>query len=87
MSDLLVIAFLSAFLVAGFFIWFLLRKKSVDSVPSHVSSEPSSDLLAGSSGDLVLAELPITFSNLETTPDLSRMIEVRDVELVSRLNS
>ena len=90
MSDLLVIASLViAFiaLISSLSFWFLSNRKSSETQISGISSTSNVDSRIQNSSELVMSDLPLTFTNLSKSPDTTKLKEVQDVELVSRLNA
>ena len=87
MSDLLVVAILVSLILVG--LLFLLLSKRAGKV-SASGALVSQDRLTSEHpeiSELALADLPLSFKNLATIPDRSELVEVKDLELISRLDA
>jgi hypothetical protein len=87
MSDLLVFASLAIAFIAFMSFWFLFKSKSSDDQGAEKSSNGNLDRRNPNSLEVMMPDLPLIFTNLATLPDTANLKEVKDIELVSRLNA
>ncbi len=87
MSDLLLVLGFAVVLIVGVLFWYFSRKSKETSIPNGTPLVKAESGEEGNPADLVLVDLPLSFSNLATTPDMSKLVQIKDVEVVSRLNA